>query len=386
MAADKKDKVLNVPNLRFPEFKEEWHTSTIDDVTSEFQSGKFIKADLIHSNGSVPVYGGNGLRGFTDTYNHIGDYVLIGRQGALCGNIRFVTGETYITEHAIAVKGTENNDTKYLQYLFERMNLGQYSDQSAQPGLAVSKLIKLKITIPQEREQSKIARFLTTIDERILTQIRIIEDLRSLKVYIHNRVFSKGNTLFGQRNTIRLSDIATKITRKNKGNTINNVLSNSASMGIVPQTEVFDKEIANEDNTSNYYVIGGGDFVYNPRKSVQAPFGPINMYRGQAEGIISPLYLCFQVNDINKNYLLHYFMSNVWHSYIYSNGDTGVRHDRVSIKDETFLDMPLYIHTVDKQQEIAKMMDQVDEKIALEEMYLAQLQKQKGYLLAAMFV
>ena len=174
--------------MRFPEFKEEWHTSTIDDVTSEFQSGKFIKADLIHSNGSVPVYGGNGLRGFTNTYNHIGDYVLIGRQGALCGNIRFVTGETYITEHAIAVKGTENNDTKYLQYLFERMNLGQYSDQSAQPGLAVSKLIKLKITIPQEREQSKIARFLTTIDERILTQIRIIDKLKSLMQELNNEL------------------------------------------------------------------------------------------------------------------------------------------------------------------------------------------------------
>ena len=142
---------LNVPTLRFPEFSGEWLVTTIDGVTSEFQSGKFIKADLIQSKGSVPVYGGNGLRGYTDTYNHIGDYVLIGRQGALCGNVRFVTGETYITEHAIAVKGTEDNETKYLQYLFERMNLGQYSDQSAQPGLAVSKLIKLKITIPPKR-------------------------------------------------------------------------------------------------------------------------------------------------------------------------------------------------------------------------------------------
>lgn len=168
----------NVPNLRFPEFSGEWHTTTIDGVTSEFQSGKFIKADLIQSKGSVPVYGGNGLRGYTDTYNHFGDYVLIGRQGALCGNVRFVTGETYITEHAIAVKGTEDNDTKYLQYQFERMNLGQYSDQSAQPGLAVNKLIKLKINIPQKQEQSKIARLLTSIDERITTQIRIIEELK----------------------------------------------------------------------------------------------------------------------------------------------------------------------------------------------------------------
>ena len=178
----------NVPTLRFPEFSGEWLATTIDGVTSEFQSGKFIKADLIQSKGSVPVYGGNGLRGYTDTYNHIGDYVLIGRQGALCGNVRFVTGETYITEHAIAVKGTEDNDTKYLQYLFERMNLGQYSDQSAQPGLAVSKLIKLKITIPPKREQSKIARLLTVIDERITTQIRIIDKLKSLMQGLNNEL------------------------------------------------------------------------------------------------------------------------------------------------------------------------------------------------------
>ena len=247
-------------------------------------------------------------------------------------------------------------------------------------------LSKVALFVPSAKEQEQIANLLNLVDERIETQSRIIEDLRNLKTYIHNRVFSKVNTLFGQRNTIRLSDIATKITRKNKGNTINNVLSNSAAMGIVPQAEVFDKEIANEDNTANYYVIENGDFVYNPRKSAQAPFGPINMYKGQAKGIISPLYLCFQVTDINKNYLLHYFMSNVWYSYIYSNGDTGVRHDRVSIKDETFLNMPLYIHTVDKQQEIANMMEQVDAKIALEELYLTKFQKQKDYLLSAMFV
>ena len=282
-----------------------------------------------------------------------------------------------------------DQDGRFFSYQLNgvrKLDIAQIAQGVSVVHLYGESLKRLKIHYPSRIEQEKISSLLAVIDERIVTQSRIIEDLRNLKTYIHNRVFSKVNTLFGQRNTIRLSDIATKITRKNKGNTINNVLSNSAAMGIVPQAEVFDKEIANEDNTANYYVIENGDFVYNPRKSAQAPFGPINMYKGQAKGIISPLYLCFQVTDINKNYLLHYFMSNVWYSYIYSNGDTGVRHDRVSIKDETFLNMPLYIHTVDKQQEIAKMMDQVDAKIALEELYLTKLQKQKDYLLAAMFV
>ena len=174
--------------MRFPEFTGDWRKLTIDDICSEFQSGKFIRADMIQKQGTIPVYGGNGLRGYTDTYNHVGDYVLIGRQGALCGNVRFVTDKTYITEHAIAVKGTNDNNTKFLQYLFEKMNLGQYSDQSAQPGLAVNKLLKLKISIPYKNEQQKIAKLLHILDERITTQSGLIEKLESLISGIIERI------------------------------------------------------------------------------------------------------------------------------------------------------------------------------------------------------
>ena len=127
--------------MRFPEFEGEWEDFLINDVCSEFKSGKNIKADSISESGEYPVYGGNGLRGYTSSYNHEGLYVLIGRQGALCGNVRSVHGKTFITEHAIAVAGNEISNTSFLHYLFVKMNLGQYSDQSAQPGLAVNKLL-----------------------------------------------------------------------------------------------------------------------------------------------------------------------------------------------------------------------------------------------------
>ena len=147
----------NVPNLRFPEFSGEWKKCTIDDLCEEFKSGKNIKADNILNEGEYPVFGGNGLRGYTDCYNHEGDYVLIGRQGALCGNIRFVTGKTYITEHAIAAKATNNNNTRFLESLFIQLNLGKFSDQSAQPGLAVNKLLKIETSVPSKDEQEKIS-------------------------------------------------------------------------------------------------------------------------------------------------------------------------------------------------------------------------------------
>lgn len=393
--------------MRFPEFTDKWKECELQDVAS-ISKGAGISKDQLSDTGKPCILYGELYTKYkseviTDVLSKTNidianlvrskaNDVIIPSSGETAIDIstaRCVPFDNILLGGDLNVIRLNDQDGRFFSYQLNgvrKLDIAQIAQGVSVVHLYGESLKRLKIHYPSRTEQEKISSLLAVIDERIVTQSRIIEDLRNLKTYIHNRVFSKANKLFGQRNTIRLSDIATKITRKNKGNTINNVLSNSAAMGIVPQAEVFDKEIANEDNTANYYVIGNGDFVYNPRKSAQAPFGPINMYKGQAKGIISPLYLCFQVTDINKNYLLHYFMSNVWYSYIYSNGDTGVRHDRVSIKDETFLNMPLYIHTIDKQKEIAKMMDQVDAKIALEELYLTKLQKQKDYLLAAMFV
>ena len=390
MTADKQNKVLNVPTLRFPGFTGEWRKDRIRNLFAINVGGDIDKkevSDIQSAKHPYPVIANalsnDGIYGYTSGYKDDAPNITVTGRGDV-GFAKYRNYPLYPIVRLLVLHSNGNIDCRFGEHAINRIK--KYEESTGVPQLTAPQLGAYSICFPCLNEQSKIGDFLCLLEDRIITQIRIIEDLRNLKTYIHNRVFSKANKLYGLRNTIRLSDIATKITRKNKGNTINNVLSNSAAKGIVPQAEVFDKEIANEDNTANYYVIENGDFVYNPRKSAQAPFGPINMYKGQAKGIISPLYLCFQVTDINKNYLLHYFMSNVWYSYIYSNGDTGVRHDRVSIKDETFLNMPLYIHTVDKQQEIAKMMDQVDAKIVLEELYLTKLQKQKDYLLAAMFV
>ena len=179
-STDRGNVIRNVPHLRFPEFEGEWEDFLINDVCSEFKSGKNIKADSISESGEYPVYGGNGLRGYTSSYNHEGLYVLIGRQGALCGNVRSVNGKTYITEHAIAAAGNEKSNTSFLHYLFLKMNLGQYSDQSAQPGLAVNKLLRLEVSLPPISEQKKIAKLLSLLDERIATQNKIIDKLQSL--------------------------------------------------------------------------------------------------------------------------------------------------------------------------------------------------------------
>jgi len=233
-------------------------------------------------------------------------------------------------------------------------------------------------------ERTKIAELFRLLDERIATQNKIIEDLKKLKCAIIDYTFD--NKTQSHRKRILLSDVSAKITRRNTDNQNFNVLSNSANQGIIPQNEVFDREIANENNTSNYFVISQNDFVYNPRKSVTAPYGPINRYNGETNGVISPLYLCFRCYGIDVEYLGWYFKSDSWHKYVYQNGDTGVRHDRVSIKDEIFFSMPLYLHSTEEQMEIAKRLNKIESFVSQEEKYLFLLRSQKLYLLQQMFI
>ena len=138
-------------------------------------------------------------------------------------------------------------------------------------------------------------------------------------------------------------EYASKITIKNKGKKINNLICNSAQFGLISQYDFFEKDIADLENTDNYYVLNYGDFVYNPRKSNTAPYGPINEYNYTEQGIVSPLYLCFKISGINDKFLLFRFKSSCWYRYIYLNGDSGARHDRVSIKDDVFLSQPINV-------------------------------------------
>ena len=172
-----------------------------------------------------------------------------------------------------------------------------------------------------------------------------------------------------------LNHFAKKITRKNKDNSISNILSNSANLGVIPQSDYFDRDIANRENTDGYYVIEHGDFVYNPRKSVTAPFGPVNIYEGQEIGIISPLYLCFQVSGIEPTYLRMFFKGRSWHRFIYENGDSGVRHDRVSIKDDLFLQLPVSYPTKEEQCKITALLSLLDERIATQRRLIEDLEK-----------
>jgi len=189
-----------VPRLRFEEFNEsgEWEEKTLKDVC-QMQAGKFVSASEINEtkeDNLFPCYGGNGLRGYTTSFTHAGNYSLIGRQGALCGNVILVNGKFHATEHAVVVTPKQNVDTAWLYYMLVRLNLNQYATGQAQPGLSVDNLEKVALKISKSKEeQQKIVDCLSSVDELITTQAEKIATLNQHKKGLMQGLFPNNNNL-----------------------------------------------------------------------------------------------------------------------------------------------------------------------------------------------
>ncbi|MGY3995285.1 MULTISPECIES: restriction endonuclease subunit S [Aeromonas] len=165
-------------------FDRDFKTLSLRDVCS-MQAGKFINASDIlngHQDGTYPCFGGNGLRGYTKTFTHDGEFSLIGRQGALCGNITFATGCFHATEHAVVVTPRSNINTKWLYYALVDLNLNQYATGVAQPGLSVKNIEQVSIKVPESiNEQQKIAAVLSAADQEITTLKQKLDVLKQEK-------------------------------------------------------------------------------------------------------------------------------------------------------------------------------------------------------------
>ena len=134
------------------------------------KAGKFVSANDIspeYNKGLYPCFGGNGIRGYVADYTYDGEFPLIGRQGALCGNVNLASGKFHATEHAVVVQPKIEMNVHWLYYALNAMNLGQYATGAAQPGLAVSKLETLSIEIPNISEQNKIAQTLYKVEQLV---------------------------------------------------------------------------------------------------------------------------------------------------------------------------------------------------------------------------
>ena len=149
---------------RLPGFSGEWGVKRLETICS-MKSGEQITTESIDDHSAFRCFGGNGLRGYAARFTHDGRFALIGRQGALCGNVLEVSGQFFASEHALVVTPHANTDISWLSVILKRMNLNQYSESSAQPGLSVKKLLVLEVIAPSTKaEQTAIAEVLSDMD------------------------------------------------------------------------------------------------------------------------------------------------------------------------------------------------------------------------------
>lgn len=169
----------------FDTIPEHWAIKQLRYV-GNLQSGDSITTEEMIQGGDYPVYGGNGIRGWYHEFNRDGDFVLIGRQGALCGNINRASGKFFASEHAVVVACQRQTCVAWLGFILESMNLGQFSQSAAQPGLAVEFLKGLTIPVPPFDEQKVIADFLSVeslqmkaVAEKLSDAIEKLQEYRS---------------------------------------------------------------------------------------------------------------------------------------------------------------------------------------------------------------
>ena len=135
---------------------EHWEVRRLKTICG-MKSGEGITAESIEAIGEYPVYGGNGLRGYASSYTHDGGFALIGRQGALCGNVHIARGQFWASEHAVVAALDVGHDIDWFGAILTAMTLNQYSIAAAQPGLAVERVLNLHLPVPPKLEQKNVA-------------------------------------------------------------------------------------------------------------------------------------------------------------------------------------------------------------------------------------
>ena len=402
------------PKLRFSEFKDEWIESKIGEnfnvtsgttplrseqsyfanpsiywvKTTDLNNGiiksteeKISKIALAKT--SLKILPKNTV--FVAMY---GGFNQIGRTGIL-------SVEATCNQALSAIYPNENfNPYFVLTYLNHKVDDWKNFAASSRkdPNITKNDVLSFPIIYPTLTEQTKIAEFLSAVDDKISQLSRQLELLNQYKKGVMQKIFSQeirfkndNGEDFGEWEEVPLNQIASKVTVKNRGNKVTEVLTNSATQGIIKQSDFFDREIVSESNINGYYVVEVDDFVYNPRISVHAPVGPIKRNK-ITQGIMSPLYTVFRFKEGNLDFLSYFFGTNFWHDYVKSVANSGARHDRMNITNSDFLEMPILLPSIQEQEKIAEFLTAIDKRIDHTTAQLTHTKQWKKGLLQQMFV
>ena len=355
---------------------QEWKVDRLGEICLTFKSGTTITSQSIKESGLYPVYGGNGLRGYTDSYTHNGDYILIGRQGALCGNINFIRGKAYISEHAIAVQPNESNSIEFLRYKLDFWNLNRFSESSAQPGLSVEKLVRYKLAVPQIEEQRKIAEILGVWDEAIEKQSRLIEKLELRKRALMQRLLTGRTRLPGFTTPWQKVKLGEIFKERNETKCEHlPLLSITAERGVILQSESDKKDTSNDDK-SKYKRICPNDIGYNTMRMWQGRSALSAM-----EGIVSPAYTIVTPKVGIDPLFISELIKQPRVVYDFWTHSQGLVGDTLNCKFHDFSQVKVAIPSLPEQKAIAEVLTAADNEINIHRKKLDALRLQKRGLM-----
>ena len=309
--------------------------------------------------------------------------ILITKDGTL-GKVAYIQGLTMpATLNAgvfnVEIKDENEVDNRYLFQYLKAPFLMDYVDKKATGGtikhLNQNILVDFPVVLPHKAEQEKIGEYFLAIDHLITLHQRKYDKLTNVKKSMLEKMFPqngsnapeirfKGFTEAWEQR--KLGEISDKVTKKNQDVVVDEVFTNSAEYGIISQRDFFDKDIANTENIDGYYVVEPNDFVYNPRISTTAPFGPIKRNKLERSGAMSPLYYVFRPNNVDLSYLEWFFQTSCWYPFMRFNGNSGARSDRFAITDKIFNEMPISLpQDIEEQKRIGMFLTTLDTLITL---------------------
>lgn len=391
-----KHKKLNVPNLRFKEFQGEWEKTKFGDIATGFDYGmnaaaknydgvnKYIRITDIDEASSTytdkDIVSPDGV--LTDNYLVNNRDILLARTGASTGKsylYKKSDGKLYYAGFLIRANVTTHDP----YFVFSQLHTHRYwrwvsimSARSGQPGINSQEYSSFPIYTTSIEEESKIAKLLSLLDERIATQNKIIEDLKKLKSAIIEIEYTP-NT----KNTSPIGDVIEQISKRNKNNAIQNVLSVSNRQGFIKQSDQFENRNVASEDTSNYKIVEQNDFAFNPARINVGSIARLTTFE---KGIVSPMYVCFRTQEnVAPEYIDYFFESKHFYCEIQKRLEGSVRQ---CLSFEGLCNIPLSIPSFEIQQRIGKRIFTLGQKIKMETDLLELLNKQKQYLLRQMFI
>ena len=378
---------LSVSSKEYDGIHKYLRITDIDEKSRKFNKDKLTSPDIKFNSSSKKYLLSN-------------NDIVFARTGASTGKTYMYQKEDGIVYYAgflIKASLSSNFDNNFIfqqtyrKRYYQRVKV--ISQRSGQPGINSKEYGNFDFLITQIEEQNKIGKLFKIFDNLLALYERKLKLLSQVKKYFLDNLFTekeypnlrfKGFTdAWEQR---KLGDISEKRIEKNNSLSIDNILSNSAIYGIVKQNQYFDKTIAN--NIQNYYIVHTNDFIYNPRISNNAPFGPISRNKLAESGVMSPLYLVFYFSKKSlSDFFEIYFKSSKWHNFMYMHGNSGARSDRFAIKDNEFFKMRVKIpHNKSEIDKIYRLNILLNSLITLYESKKQNLNKIKNTLLNTMFI